>query len=359
MIRHFGGNGRIRCAVGGCTALTDDVTYVGLVRLEAVTTGTMMAMNLGGVGGQEGFYDFAIEGSKLMVYRAGAGSYGLSTTGLAGRWLLLVETRPAGASKPARSHIYDFTTEEWKHQEGSGNVSNYVTPADEVRFGQWGVLEQFLGEMAAIMALDYALSDAEVEALLTIADMGDWMSLTPVGLWFFNQPNNETPVLDYTGNGADEFENEPGGLVAVAEKPPLLYPGEEAEPGPPEVTTEPATAITGASAHLNGRVKANGKPTDYWFEWGLTEGLGSSIPIGKEGPGGEGFVNSPVFQALSGLAPNTKYFYRIVAKSELGEDTGTIQNFTTASGISVKVKVGGKLVDANRYVRAGGVLVPA
>lgn len=71
-------------------------------------------------------------------------------------------------------------------------------------------------------------------------------------------------------------------------------------------------------------------PCDCGFEWGETLDLGNFTPVDSKNSG-EGFS-----QALSGLIPQTKYYFRARAHSSPGPIHGGIGTFTTTVGIEVE-----------------------
>ncbi len=98
----------------------------------------------------------------------------------------------------------------------------------------------------------------------------------------------------------------------------------------PTAVTSSASGITRTDAQMNGYVNPLGTNATAWFEYGTTQSLGArtanlfvsgvSTPI-------------PVAVALSGLQPNTAYYYRVSAQNNLGTSQGSIVSFTTpASG---------------------------
>jgi hypothetical protein len=82
-------------------------------------------------------------------------------------------------------------------------------------------------------------------------------------------------------------------------------------------------------ATLSGVIAAEGEPTAYRFEYGTTNGYGSSWPTvdislgALDGP-------QPVTVAVQNLLPDTTYHYRLVASNAAGTYTGADQTFTTA-----------------------------
>lgn len=101
----------------------------------------------------------------------------------------------------------------------------------------------------------------------------------------------------------------------------------------PGVHGEAASAVTSASATLDGAIDPHGVATSYYFQYGTTTGYGSTLPAA---PGlglgvGEGDLNVSVH--VQGLAPATVYHYRVVVTAEVEGETvvveGPDRTFTT------------------------------
>lgn len=99
-----------------------------------------------------------------------------------------------------------------------------------------------------------------------------------------------------------------------------------AHQGAPDVVTQAATGVGIDEATLNGTVNPNGTATTAWFEYGETEALGTKV---AEAGAGEGEAPAAKSHKLEGLAPGTKYFFRVAASNAHGEDQGAILSFTT------------------------------
>jgi phosphodiesterase/alkaline phosphatase D-like protein len=97
----------------------------------------------------------------------------------------------------------------------------------------------------------------------------------------------------------------------------------------PLLSAESASGVGASDASLAGRVATEGTRTRYWFEYGATEALGQSTP-GDEVPGGPSEASVGP-EAISGLAPDTVYYYRLRAANRWHEAFGETQTFTTAS----------------------------
>ena len=97
--------------------------------------------------------------------------------------------------------------------------------------------------------------------------------------------------------------------------------------GPPEATTEVASAVTPSSASLHATITPHSLPTVYFFEWGQSQpyaNLTSRVAV----PDG----TAPWVSArLTGLTPETVYRYRVVAKNSAGTVYGSEKHFTSRS----------------------------
>ena len=84
-------------------------------------------------------------------------------------------------------------------------------------------------------------------------------------------------------------------------------------PGP-FAFTQPANAVTGTSAQLNGMATPNLLPATAWFEWGATTLYGNQTPPVNVGTG-----SNVVYTAsqISGLLPNVPYHFRLVVSNVL------------------------------------------
>jgi len=75
--------------------------------------------------------------------------------------------------------------------------------------------------------------------------------------------------------------------------------------------TESATNITSSTAELNGTVYPGGAPTTCYFEYGTTSSYGSTIACAQST--GPGAASVAVSADLTGLSPNTTYYFTLVA----------------------------------------------
>jgi hypothetical protein len=96
----------------------------------------------------------------------------------------------------------------------------------------------------------------------------------------------------------------------------------------PAVATGSASQVSYASAVLSGVVYPHGAETTYYFEYGPTHAYGLQTPVASA-PAGAAKVAASV--PLSGLAPVTRYHYRLVALNAAGAATGGDRSFKTAA----------------------------
>ena len=92
-----------------------------------------------------------------------------------------------------------------------------------------------------------------------------------------------------------------------------------------------ATSITINSATLNGTVNANNRSATVWFEYGSYSGLYDYSTSSQTISGSD---DQTISISVSNLYADTKYYYRIVAESDIGTTYGDEMSFTTLSDTS-------------------------
>jgi phosphodiesterase/alkaline phosphatase D-like protein len=97
----------------------------------------------------------------------------------------------------------------------------------------------------------------------------------------------------------------------------------------PTATTQPATAITGTTATLNGSVNPDGSPTTVTFVFGTSSTLASGTTTTTTSAIGSGTSAAPVTGSVSGLTPGTTYYYEVLATNTVGTSAGAILGFST------------------------------
>jgi hypothetical protein len=117
-------------------------------------------------------------------------------------------------------------------------------------------------------------------------------------------------------------------LTAICATLVLSMTGAAAAAAPPKpvVTTGAARSVTYQSASLTGTVNPRGLSTVYFFQIGTSAKYGGqSAPVGVAPGTAAVAATGPV----GGLAPVTKYHYRLVAVSSAGTTLGGDKTFTT------------------------------
>jgi len=125
----------------------------------------------------------------------------------------------------------------------------------------------------------------------------------------------------------------------------------------PTVTLKSATSVKTNSATLNGTVNPEGLATTYQFEWGTTAALGNVAPATATSAGaGTAAVAEKV--ALTGLAPDTTYYYAIEATNSSGSVASGLLTFKTTGEAQPAVSTGAPS-DVQRYqATMSGSIVP-
>lgn len=82
-----------------------------------------------------------------------------------------------------------------------------------------------------------------------------------------------------------------------------------------DVFTQPAQAVTGSTAQLNGMATPNGLPGTAWFEWGTNTFYGNQTPAVNVGTGFSVVYTNAI---ISGLTSNVPYHFRMVLSNAVG-----------------------------------------
>jgi hypothetical protein len=117
--------------------------------------------------------------------------------------------------------------------------------------------------------------------------------------------------------------------------------------GSPSVVESWASAVFSSSARLSGKINPNSSSTGYHFDYiskaaydanvaGAKDPFTGTarIPVATDASAGSGSSPVTVLQLLSGLTPNTTYYYRLGAKNSFSSPNyvfGTVHHLTTQS----------------------------
>ena len=95
----------------------------------------------------------------------------------------------------------------------------------------------------------------------------------------------------------------------------------------PVATTGPATSITSTAAEIAATVTPNSGDATVVFEYGTKKVSGSVTAVQHL----DGVTAMTVKAKLTGLKPDKTYYYRVLATSTDGSDTGALQSFKTTA----------------------------
>lgn len=222
MIRHFiaGSGSKISCNPGTIPS-NGTCTIAAIVQFdpEALLNGSIQIFKSFGGG-----YGMGIAtGASLFMSGEGLTSKGSSITTFEKGKKYLIAVSMGSTSSPVTFHKYDFAAKTWAHNVGAtalGNATGTVTGL--------AVPEGLEGFLSAVAVWNRGLSNAEVEALVTVKSLEEWKTTTPSGFWTFGQRNNSQFIKDWTGNGANQKEAT-GASATVEESVPPLIPYSERE----------------------------------------------------------------------------------------------------------------------------------
>jgi hypothetical protein len=105
------------------------------------------------------------------------------------------------------------------------------------------------------------------------------------------------------------------------------------EPGRQQPSTNPASAISLSGATLNGTAGDHGPVTTTTFEYGTSPTLTGATSVAATL--GATLPCHTATATLTGLAPNTIYYFRIKASNSAGTTLGNILSFTTTPGTAL------------------------
>ncbi|EYF04549.1 beta strand repeat-containing protein [Chondromyces apiculatus] len=110
---------------------------------------------------------------------------------------------------------------------------------------------------------------------------------------------------------------------------------------PPSVTTVAATAVTSTGATVNGSANPNQLATNGWFRYSAVnpgtcdDSFGTRAPTSGGTALGSGSSLVAYSRVLTGLAPDTTYYYCAIASNSAGTSFGAMMSFTTPAAPSV------------------------
>jgi hypothetical protein len=121
--------------------------------------------------------------------------------------------------------------------------------------------------------------------------------------------------------------------------------------GGPSVTTGNATAVSTTDATLNASASPNGQAATAWFRYDTADPGACNDTFGVRAPTsggaslGSGTSTVSYLQALSGLTPDTTYYFCAIVSTSNGTSYGAVASFQTAGGIGVTTAVATEMTD--------------
>src|SRR5262249_29440902 len=100
---------------------------------------------------------------------------------------------------------------------------------------------------------------------------------------------------------------------------------------PPVVTAASATQTTTTTAKLGGSVNAEASDTTVKFVYGTDPNLATGTTTTTTQHIGSGATPVSVTAPLTGLTPNTTYYFQLVAHNAAGTSSSSIISFATAA----------------------------
>ncbi len=178
-------------------------------------------------------------------------------------------------------------------------------------------------------------------------------------VWYANSDNdieifywNGQNIRQLTDNNVDDYYPDIyNGRIAWLQNdangnPRNIYTCKVETSTKPSISYTAITDLTSTSVKLNGKVNPNGQETQYRFDY-TTNPSGTHTYTNWE-PLGNGKTEIYVSKTLNNLIPDTKYYYRLIAKNTKETTYGTVQSFRTrpSTPLLPEVTTGG-LINTN------------
>ncbi|MBU6490658.1 hypothetical protein KGQ25_00625 [Patescibacteria group bacterium] len=153
-----------------------------------------------------------------------------------------------------------------------------------------------------------------------------WVAVAAIvvfGVWLLMRGPAATTQAPGTYNAAGSATPAPDSMSATNSGTHTSTTGAK-----PVVTTAGFASVSSTTAVVVGTVIPNGARTTYWFEYGPTMSYGSFADTMSANAG---YKEVGAAAYITGLKPNTEYYFRIGAENAYGRTYGTQYKFITAS----------------------------
>ena len=135
-----------------------------------------------------------------------------------------------------------------------------------------------------------------------------------------------------------------------------LAPAADAAAAAPSALTGPLSALAATTVTLTGTVNPNGASTTWLFDYGTVSTFGSSTTAQSAG---SGTTDTSVSSVLTGLTPDTFYYFRLTATNSSGTTDGSSGVFMTVAASNAVTSAATTLTATsatlNGAVNPGGV----
>lgn len=199
-VRYFdGANDRIVTALGDMGAHTGAITILAVIKLDDLAAATNRTIVGFGSSGTESFR-IGFNSSEVLVLRsAGTDRTVAAITLIETDGYAIVGFTKAAGTATSRGHIKLIPSGSWVHSDASSTHDDpsAATTSNRIGESQDGGRDT-AGWIAAIGVFDTAMSDGTIETMTSLQAWADHAN--NVLLWRVG----DDPLLDLTGNGADE-----------------------------------------------------------------------------------------------------------------------------------------------------------
>ncbi len=220
-------------------------------------------------------------------------------------------------------------------QSGNTTTASSITTANNI-YIDWAFINQGNATITTTFHTELLVDGVQVHTWFTNPPLGPtiYTFVQNFSLGQLAAGNHTiTVVADYLNEVTESNEN----------NDTATYTFTVTKPAPtlalPTATTQPATAISATGATLNASVNPEGNAATVSFVYGTSPSLSTGTTTTTAQSIGGGTSAVPVTAPLTGLTPNTTYYFEVTATNAGGTTTGSILSFTTAVTVPLVASV--------------------
>ena len=260
------------------------------------------------------------QNTSLVTVNTSSGNASVNVTGLTAdtTYYFRAVVKDSNAIKNA-SNTLNFTTTDTPN---SGNLPPTVNAQSPTNVTETSAT--FRGKVnpngvSTTVWFEYGTNESDLVKTVGTQNIGNDSNLISISVPVSNLLANTTYF--YRAVASNSYGTVLGGIVSFKTESTVITNALKA-------FTSLATSVGGTSAKLNGLAVIDvAASTKVYFEYGKTIDLGKTTTAEVIGSIGQLSFN----QVVSGLVPNTVYFYRAVAENSLGVSRGDVIVFKTVS----------------------------